>query len=178
MTSESAYTKLHKSITSPPTPQKSLANSLQLDNVDWRKIYLLPRQTTIESSLRSFQYKILTNTFYLNERLCEFGIAESPLCSQCAQENESIIYLFGTCRLSHNLWEQPCAWLSDLDVKLMSPLTGASVSYTGHMERKIEMPLQKMEKAYTSLIPSCTKVFGTHTFYEGGGGRGLSRPPL
>ena len=60
VTSKSAYTKLIKSITSQPTSQKSLANSLQLDNVDWRKIYLLPRQTTIESSLRSFQYKILT----------------------------------------------------------------------------------------------------------------------
>ena len=68
VTSESAYTKLLKSITSQPTSQKSLANSLQLDNVDWRKICLLPRQTTIESSLRSLQYKILTNTLYLNER--------------------------------------------------------------------------------------------------------------
>ena len=92
MTSKSAYTKLLKSITNLPTSQKSLANSLQLDNVDWRKIYLLPRQTTIESSLQSFQYKILANTLYLNERLFKFGIAESPLCSQCTQEKESIIH--------------------------------------------------------------------------------------
>ena len=119
---QNTYTKLLKSITCPPISQKSLANSLQLDNVDWRKIYLLPRQTTVESSLRSFQYKILTNTLYLNERLFRFSIAESPLCSQCMQEKESIIHLFVTCRVTHNLWEQLCAWLSDLDIKLPSPL--------------------------------------------------------
>ena len=26
--------------------------------------------------------------------------------------------------------------------------------------------------------PSCTKLFGTHTFYEGKGGGGLSQPPM
>ena len=30
---------------------------------------------------------------------------------------------------------------------------------------------------HKNFNPSCTKVFGTHTFYEGGGG-GLSRPPM
>ena len=124
MTSKSAYTKLIESITSQPTSQKSLANSLQLDNADWRKIYLLPRQTTIESSLRSFQYKINYQhcTLYLNERLFKFGIAESRLCFQCTQDKESIIHLFVTCRVTNNLWEQLCAWLSDLDIKLPLPL--------------------------------------------------------
>ena len=122
VTSKIAYTKLIKYITNQPTSQKSLANSLQIDNEDWRKIYLLARQTTIESSLRSFQYKILTNTLYLKERLFKFGIAESPLCSQCTQEKESIIQLFVTCRVTNNLWEQLCAWLSDLDIKLPLPL--------------------------------------------------------
>ena len=70
VTSKSAHTKLLQFITSPSTSQKSLANSLQLDNVDWRKIYVPPRQTTIESSLRSFQYKILIDTLYLNDRGC------------------------------------------------------------------------------------------------------------
>ena len=119
---KSAYTKLLKSITSQPTFPKSLANLLQLDNVDWRKIYLLPRQTTIESSLQSFQYKILTNTLYLHETLFKFSIAESPLCSQCMQEKESIIHLFVTCQVTHSLWEHLCAWLSDLDIKLLFPL--------------------------------------------------------
>ena len=122
VTSNNAYTKRLKFITSPPTSQKSSANSLQLDNVDWRKIYPLPRQTTTESSLRSFQYKILINTLYLKKRLFKFGVAASPLCSQCTQKKESIINLFVTCRVTHNLWEQLCALLSDLDIKLPSPL--------------------------------------------------------
>ena len=35
---------------------------------------------------------------------------------------ESIIHLFVTCRVTKNLWEQLCAWLSDLDIKLPLPL--------------------------------------------------------
>ena len=44
---------------------------------------MLPRIVTIESSLRSFQYKILNNILYLNERLFKFNIVDSPLCSLC-----------------------------------------------------------------------------------------------
>ena len=69
VSSKSAYTKLFTSITSPPTSQNSFAKSLQLGNVHGRKIYLLSRQTAIESSLLSFQYKILSNTLNLNEKL-------------------------------------------------------------------------------------------------------------
>ena len=71
VTSKSAHTKLLNLLQKSTNmlSQKSLVNSLQLDNGDWRKVYLLPRQTTIESSLWSFQYKILTDTLYSNERL-------------------------------------------------------------------------------------------------------------
>ena len=44
---------------------------------------MLPRIVTIESSLRSFQYEILNNILYLNERLFKFNIVDSPLCSLC-----------------------------------------------------------------------------------------------
>ena len=69
MTSKVAYQKLLKQLVKPPTAQKSVERMLGLEDVDWSRIYLLPRATTIESSLRSFQYKILNNTLYSNERL-------------------------------------------------------------------------------------------------------------
>ena len=80
-----AYQKFLKSLLCPPTAQKSLQKAFDLNNVNWSKIYLLPRVTTIESSLRSFQYKILNSTLYLNELLFKFNIVNSPLCSLCTQ---------------------------------------------------------------------------------------------
>ena len=156
MTSKNAYTKLHKSVTSPPTSQKSLANLLQFDNVDWGKIHLFPRQTTIESSLQSFWYKMLTNTLYLNGRLFKFCIAESPLCSQCIQEKESIIHLFVTCPITHNLWEELCAWLSDLDIKLLSPL-GPQILILGKWNKKLED---------TSLVNHLILIFKNYIYLK------------
>ena len=79
--SKDAYQNLLKQLVKPPTAQKSLEIMLGLEDVDWSRIYLLPRATTIESSLRSFQYKILNNTLYLNARLFKLNAVESLLCS-------------------------------------------------------------------------------------------------
>ena len=75
---------------------------------------MLPRQVTIESSLRSFQYKILNNILYLNEKLFKFKIADSPLCSLCKTENESMLHLFCECAVTSNLLEQFKLWVSDI----------------------------------------------------------------
>ena len=59
MTSKITYQNLLKPLLSAPTAQKSLERVLKLTNIGWTKIYTFPRITTIESSLRTFQYKIL-----------------------------------------------------------------------------------------------------------------------
>ena len=102
----------------PPTTQKSLERMLGLENVDWSRIYLLPRATTIESSLRSFQYKILNNTLYLNERLFKLKAVESPQCSLCKQFKESVLHLFCTCSVTRSLWAQFSVWASNADISL------------------------------------------------------------
>ena len=79
---------------------------------------MLPRQATIESSLRLFQYKILNNILYLNEKLFKFKIVDSPLCSLCETENESVLHLFCACTVTSNLLEQFKLWVSDI------PLSG------------------------------------------------------
>ena len=98
ITSKTAYQILLKSLVRPATAQSSLESSLHLTNVDWKKVYMLPRLTTIESSLRSFQYKILNNVMFLNERLHKFNVVTSPLCSLCKEKNESVSHLFCYCR--------------------------------------------------------------------------------
>ena len=106
----------------PPTAQKSLERMLGLEDVDWSRVYLLPRATTIESSLRSFQYKILSNTLYLNERLLKLNAVESPQCSLCEQFPESVLHLFGTCSVTRSLWVQFCLWASNANILLNSNL--------------------------------------------------------
>ena len=51
--------------------------------LDWNKIYLQPRFATIDTTLSSFQYKILNNVLFLNKKLYTFGITNTSLCSLC-----------------------------------------------------------------------------------------------
>ena len=75
---------------------------------------MLPWLTTIESSLHSFQYKILNNILYLNDRLYKFKALPSPLCSLCKLENESLIHLFCQCIETRKLWHQLQTWFPSL----------------------------------------------------------------
>ena len=42
---------------------KHYPNMLNLSEIDWKKVYFIPRKVTIETSLRVLQYKILNNIF-------------------------------------------------------------------------------------------------------------------
>ena len=93
--------------------------------------------TTTDSSLRSFQYKILSNTLYLNERLFKFNIVDSPLCSLCKQENESVIHLFAICSEARSLWDQLRTWTSSKNIILPSNLV-PQVAILGLWDEKMQ----------------------------------------
>ena len=76
------------------TAQKFIEHVLQRNDTDWATVYLLPQKTTIESRRRIFQYIVLNNILYLNNRLHKFGYVESPLCSLCNSETETMTHLF------------------------------------------------------------------------------------
>ena len=46
---------------------------LSRSDIELLQIYLILRKTTISTESQIFQYKILSNTLYLNSRLCNMG---------------------------------------------------------------------------------------------------------
>ena len=66
---------------------------------------MIPQKVTIDSALRIFQYKILTNTLYLNKGISKFNTAISRLCSLCSLGLEDVLHLFRHCLKTQNLWE-------------------------------------------------------------------------
>ena len=86
---------------------------------------MLPYKTTIESTTRVFQYKILNNILYLNKRLHRMELAESLLCGLCKFYPETISHLFFECTVSSQLWKEiqgelyPYLVLPNLDIKLI-----------------------------------------------------------
>ena len=111
MSVKAAYNSLVKSLKKPPTSKNTLEKILDISNVDWPTIYMIPQVVTIESSLRTFQYKILNNIIFLNNRLFKFGQVQSPLCSLCKHENETTKHLFSQWFIARRLWDSIKSWL-------------------------------------------------------------------
>ena len=57
----------------------------------------VPSITTVDTYLLSFQYKILNNILFLNKKLFVFWIKNTPLCSFCNKEEETLLYIFSEC---------------------------------------------------------------------------------
>ena len=74
--------------------------------LDWSKIYLSPRLVTIDTTLRSFQYKILNNILFLNEKEYSFGITRTALRSSCNTLEETPIHIFFDCIHVKCIWER------------------------------------------------------------------------
>ena len=66
----------------------------------------MPRRVNIDTNLRIFQYKVLNNVLYLNEKLFKFKIVSSPLCPFCNSENETPRHLFYSCNQTISLWSK------------------------------------------------------------------------
>ena len=71
-----------------------------------------------------FQYKILNNILYLNNRLYKFGYVESPLCSLCNSETETMVHLFCHCSKTLQLWRSLSNWCKEyLTQPMLDPST-------------------------------------------------------
>ena len=66
---------------------------------------------TVESKLRIFQYKLPNNILDLNDRFYKMGIVQTPLCSLCKQEKETVIHLLSQCYATRQLWCSLSGWL-------------------------------------------------------------------
>ena len=106
----------------PPTAQTKLKEKFPHFSVDWREIYSLPFTVTIETKIREFQYKILNNIIYTNQKLFKLKMIESPLSTSCKRETESLEHLFFNCYVTKFFWEAFCFWLIECSISLQ-PLT-------------------------------------------------------
>ena len=104
LTSGKIYNSLIKDRISEPTPQRYFERKFNKTETDWSQIYLLPRKVSVETRTRVFQFKILHNILYLNQRLHKMGLAESPLCNLCGICEETTTHLFLNCPITTNLW--------------------------------------------------------------------------
>ena len=82
--------------------EKLLEHKVLLEDVNRyiRNIYSM----TISTKLRSFQYRLLHHAIITNVQLERYGIKDSPLCTYCNEELETVKHLFCECKKIEPLW--------------------------------------------------------------------------
>ena len=96
LTSKQLYLILVEANTVKPTAQDYFENLFETSQFNWKKIYFLIHNTTLDTKARMFQYKVLHNILYANKMLFKFGKVTSPRCSFCKLHDEAIMHLFMT----------------------------------------------------------------------------------
>ena len=111
------YNYLIQSKREEPSGKVALENILQ-NELNLKAACKILYTTTIESSLRSFQFKILHNILPTNYILHRWKLKNSPRCSNCFINNETLDHLFCTCDKSITFYQNINLWLSRYNLKL------------------------------------------------------------
>ena len=106
LSSKEIHSILISNILNKPTSNIYFEKLFENATLDWNKIYRSPRLATIDTTLISFQYKILNNVLFLNKKLYTFGIINTALCSLCNTLEETPIRIFFDCVHVKCLWER------------------------------------------------------------------------
>ena len=101
---EEVFSLLISQNMSTPTSQQCFKTLFLHLNLDWKLIYFLPRILTKNTSFRASQYNVFSNVLYLNHKIFHFRVSKTSLCLYCNQHNETVQYLFSTCKQVVSLW--------------------------------------------------------------------------
>ena len=79
---------------------------------NWKKIYSLAFSVALDTKLRAFQYKLLNRIVFANDKLFRFNIVESPLCTFCTVDEESLENILFFCQVTELFWKEILSWLA------------------------------------------------------------------
>ena len=104
----------------PPIDQEKISDKYSDMIINWKKVYSLPFLTTLDSNLREFQYKILNNIVFTNDKLFRFGISQSLNYTFCNEEPKSLEHLLSRCKVSSKFWKEVLSWLKENNIVIES----------------------------------------------------------
>ena len=90
---------------------------INLPDARWEKIHENALRQTKDVKLRWFQYRIVHRIISTNTYLYKIRIVQSPLCSFCNKEPESISHLFCHCEITKRFLEDTTKWIQETTVK-------------------------------------------------------------
>ena len=100
---KATYWRLLRPIIEKPTSQEPISRFLGITEINSSELYMTPLRVTIECSLRIFQYNLLNNCVYLNNRLSKFDQTITPYVYYAVKYLKKC-YIFCVCSKMQELW--------------------------------------------------------------------------
>ena len=73
-------------------------------NLNWKEIFTKSWKISTDTRLKWFQIRLLHRILATNKFLYTCKIVDSPLCSFCKAEEETLLHLFWDCKIINKLW--------------------------------------------------------------------------
>ena len=116
--SKNVYSEIRAGYETRPTAQARFEEQFPDIRLDWHDIYKLPFNVLIDTKSREFQYRILNRYLTTNSFLHKIGLANSPSCTFCKQESESLEHLLIICSCTKSFWSDFITWSNQLNISL------------------------------------------------------------
>ena len=96
-----------------PTCQSYHKKNFDDYDLNWKLIYRITNIATLETKTRIFQYKLLSNVLYLNQKLFQFGIISQSKWSFCELCDETPRHISYECTYAQNLCSRLQLYISE-----------------------------------------------------------------
>ena len=90
--------------------------NIDIETEDFMAYFININKVTKYTKLQSFQFRLLHCAIITNIDLHKWKIFNSPSCTFCKQENESIIHLLIQCPISYTIWNEIMKWLRNSSI--------------------------------------------------------------
>ena len=84
-----------------------------------KKFTQLAFNVTLDTNLRVFQYKLLNRIIFMNDKLFKFKLVDSPSCTFCKTNEESLEHLLFFCKITEFFWKEVLSWLAILNHEIV-----------------------------------------------------------
>ena len=100
------YRHLIQNISMPPTSIEKWSSLAIYNDVDfdWDAIFLLPHKSVRNTKVSYFQLRFLHRFLGINYLLFKMKLVDSPLCTFCKDNDETLIHLFCECPFITQFW--------------------------------------------------------------------------
>ena len=118
-------------------------------DVNWKNILKLTFETTIDNTLRNFQYKYLNCIIPTNKELYRYKLTNSTLCDFCSMAPDNIKHLFWECPFSQQIWQSLQNYIRTKNIQTNIDFKSISLG----------IPNLRKHKLALNYIILCTKYF-------------------